>query len=576
MKMRKTAGIAFAVAAAVVVGVFAYSAFGDRSEDNSGEIRVFKSYGQIERALRDIHDEPVLYTDGVIEDVAEAPTNAMAAKEDSAAGGQHSDTYLQVEGVDEADIIKTDGEYIFYTSRMGYDVIIAKASKGEVEEVAVISEEELKIAADDLHLMDGRLVVIGTETDTSRSVYDYSRSPSTAVCVYDVTKPEKPEPVGRYKQSGFFLSSRISGGYLYIVTADHLWADEKRIVPMAGCGDEYKKLKPEQICCFPEPASRAYVVTGSLKIDAPADRMKTRTRAVLGASDEIYCSGDSIYYTDCRADYRNFDTEDFNERTYIMKADIGKGRIAFTKQGSVRGHVLNQFSMDEKDGYFRIATTAQVKGKDVNYLYVLDKNLKTAGKVKGFAGGEQIKAVRFLGDTAYVITYEQTDPLFVIDLKDPKAPELLGSVEITGFSSLLVPDGENQLIGIGSSTSEEEFGEVEDGVKIALFDISDPMNPEVLDSMTYRDWSSDVQYNHRALTVNEEEGWYAIPYMIWEDETGGVLQFKAEGGKLMEMNRYESKEGIDRCLYIDDYIYGLEQNEDNIISWEIIQRKERH
>ena len=261
--------------------------------------------------------------------------------------------------------------------------------------------------------------------------------------------------------------------------------------------------------------------------------------------------------------------EGADERTCIMRADISKGKIDFTAQGSVRGRINDQFSMDETDGYFRIATTAYVKGKDVNYLYVLDKNLKTVGKVKGFAAGEQIKAVRYIGDTAYVITYEQTDPLFVIDLSDPEAPEMLGSVKITGFSSLLVPEGEDKLIGIGTATSEEEIGEVEDGVKIALFDISDPLAPKVLDSMEYKGWSSDVQYDHKALTVGSEEGWYAIPYFAWDEDKGGVLQFRANGGTLEEMEIYETGQGIDRCLYIDDYIYGLGSDEDEIISWKI-------
>jgi len=174
-----------------------------------------------------------------------------------------------------------------------------------------------------------------------------------------------------------------------------------------------------------------------------------------------------------------------------------------------------------------------------------------------------------LGDTAYVITYEQTDPLFVIDLRDPAAPEMLGSVKITGFSSLLVPAGENMLIGIGTATSEEEIGEVEDGVKIALFDISDPKSPKVLDSIEYKGWSSDVQYNHKALTVNREAGWYAIPYFSWDTEEGGVLQFRVNGQALAEMETYETGQGIERCLFIDEHIYGLGSEEDEIISWKM-------
>ena len=144
-----------------------------------------------------------------------------------------------------------------------------------------------------------------------------------------------------------------------------------------------------------------------------------------------------------------------------------------------------------------------------------------------------------------------------------------GNVEITGFSSLLLPEGEDKTIGIGTATSEGEFGEVENGVKIALFDISDPEKPEVLDSMTYMDYSSNVQYDHRALTVNSSEGWYAVPYSVWDNDTGGVIQFRVSGNMLEEMNNYKGEKCIDRCLFIDDYIYGLESYEDEIISWNL-------
>ena len=574
MKIRTAAGAAFAVCAAIVIGAVVYNTYGGNEEQNTDEIRTFESYSQIERVLSKIKEEtPMVYATGgtpMTEDIAEydaaQPNGATAVAKDV----DHSDTYLQVEGVDEADIIKTDGKYIYYTSRLGYDVIIAKVTGGKAEEAAVISEEELGISAENLFLIDGRLVITGTEfQETDYNYYVPGYTTITAASVYDISNPEKPEFIGKYRQSGYYISSRITDGYLYLITNDYLSSGDQRIVPSAGVGEDYDKLPADQICCFPKPYSKSYAVIGSVKVDSEKGKLKTRTKAVLGSSDDIYCSGSAIYLPDFRVDYRNMTEEGADERTCIMRADISKGKIDFTAQGSVRGRINDQFSMDETDGYFRIATTAYVKGKDVNYLYVLDKNLKTVGKVKGFAAGEQIKAVRYIGDTAYVITYEQTDPLFVIDLSDPEAPEMLGSVKITGFSSLLVPEGEDKLIGIGTATSEEEIGEVEDGVKIALFDISDPLAPKVLDSMEYKGWSSDVQYDHKALTVGSEEGWYAIPYFAWDEDKGGVLQFRANGGTLEEMEIYETGQGIDRCLYIDDYIYGLGSDEDEIISWKI-------
>ena len=573
MKVRVAAGITVAVLAAVIIGILAFGFPGGGESENNGEIRFFDDYGQIQKVLNSIKEqEPVFYAnDGVeiIEDeMAETP-GPMSGTGGAAKESEHSDTYVQVEGVDEADIIKTDGKYIYYTSRLGYDVIVARVNDGKAEDAALISEEETGITADDLFLSGDRLVIVGAETEEPDSYYVPSERIKTTVCVYDVSDPEKPVLAGKYSQSGSCVSSRVSDGYLYLITNDYLSSGEQRIVPLAGVDENYDKLPADHVFCFPQPYSKSYAVIGSVKTDSEKGKLKTKTKAVLGSSDNIYCSGSAIYLPDYKVDYRNFTEQSTDERTWIMKAEISSGEIDFAAQGSVRGWVNDQFSMDEKDGYFRVAATAYVKGKDVNYLYVLDENLKTVGKVKGFAAGEQIKAVRFMGDTAYVITYEQTDPLFVIDLRDPAAPEMLGSVKITGFSSLLVPAGENMLIGIGTATSEEEIGEVEDGVKIALFDISDPKSPKVLDSIEYKGWSSDVQYNHKALTVNREAGWYAIPYFSWDTEEGGVLQFRVNGQALAEMETYETGQGIERCLFIDEHIYGLGSEEDEIISWKM-------
>ena len=570
MKIRAIISAAFAVCAAIVIGAVGYSHFGGGEEQVGDRVRTFENYTQIEQVLSGIKEEPpIVYATGSepVEDLSEAPplmSNGEAAAEKSA---EHSDTYLQVEGVDEADIIKSDGQYIYYTSRMGSGVIIAEVADGKAEAVAEISEEELGITAENLFLTADRLVVTGMEFDDSEGHYVPTRAMVTAACVYDVSDPKKPEFIGKYRQTGGYVSARVTGRYLYLISTDYLNTGEQRIVPSAGADENYDKLPANHICCFPKPDRKAYAVIGSVKVDSAKGRLKADTRAVLGASDSIYCSGSAIYMPDYRLDFDDPAAVSAKEHTTIMKANISKGRIAFAAHGVVKGRIKDQFSMDERDGFFRVAATDFVNGKNVNYLYVLDENLKTIGKVKGFAKGEEIKAVRYIGHMAYVITYRQTDPLFVIDLSDPQAPEMLGSVKITGFSLLLVPEGEDKLIGIGTATSEEEIGEVEDGVKIALFDIRDPLEPKVLESMEYKNRASDVQYDHRALTVNGREGWYAIPYYSWDDDRGGVLQFREAGGKLEEMGDYEAEQGIDRCLFIDDHIYGLESYEDKIISW---------
>ena len=255
--------------------------------------------------------------------------------------------------------------------------------------------------------------------------------------------------------------------------------------------------------------------------------------------------------------------------------------------------------MNERDGYFYIATTGQRDGMDVNNLFVLDKSLKETGKVTGFARDESIRAVRYIADKAYVITYEAIDPLFVIDLSDPAKPHIEGEVKIDGFSTLLVPVSKDTLLGIGYATGDNGYGgEFAAGLKLALFDISNPSEPKVIDSKEFENMNSPAQDTHLALTVNSKEGWYAIPYEIYryvepepldgddvieDSEEGdaeveiieddgattdifaegdsyvenGVLVFSADG-KIKVIDQHKlGKDFIYRSVYIDKYIYAL-------------------
>ena len=164
-----------------------------------------------------------------------------------------------------------------------------------------------------------------------------------------------------------------------------------------------------------------------------------------------------------------------------------------------------------------------------------------------------------------MITYEQVDPLFIIDLADPTDPVIEGHVKITGFSTLLVPAGEDHLLGLGFSTEELEDPEIDmeatDGVKFSLFDITDPSNPTIADAKAFRGMESEVQYNHKALLVGPNASYYAIPFYEYSDdsdmETNGILTFKVQNGKLAGFHKYETSGSVMRCIYIGDYIYGV-------------------
>ena len=214
--------------------------------------------------------------------------------------------------------------------------------------------------------------------------------------------------------------------------------------------------------------------------------------------------------------------------------------------------------------------------KETNRLFIFDKDLKETGKTPEFATGESIKAVRYIGDTAYVITYEETDPLFVIDTADARNPKILGEVKISGFSTMLVPVDDNTLLGIGYHTQDEDDGidmEIQEGVKLALFDVTDKANPKVLDEKIFKNYESEVQYNPKALLVNFERNDYTIPYSRYIENDDdyytkyGVINFKVENKKIKIVDEYESNvfgnsddnydASLERCAYVGDNIYML-------------------
>lgn len=217
--------------------------------------------------------------------------------------------------------------------------------------------------------------------------------------------------------------------------------------------------------------------------------------------------------------------EDFNiniqketEKTLVHKINVDKNNIEYQGVGEVPGTVLNQFSMDEFDGHFRIATTTgNWRETSLNHLYILDKDLKIIGSVEDLAKGERIYSTRFIENKAYMVTFRQVDPLFVIDLKNPENPKVLGYLKITGFSDYLHPYDESHIIGIGKSATEE--GRVK-GMKIALFDVSDVANPteEAKIEIGERGTDSNALYDHKAFLFDKNKNLLVLPIQVYEEK----------------------------------------------------------
>jgi inhibitor of cysteine peptidase len=219
------------------------------------------------------------------------------------------------------------------------------------------------------------------------------------------------------------------------------------------------------------------------------------------------------------------------ENTTILKYDLKDGRITSAGTGSVRGHILNQFSMDEHDDYFRIATTVGEVWNTVrpakNNIYVLDNSLHTVGALEDLAPGEKIYSSRFMGDRCYLVTFKKVDPLFVIDLSVPQSPKVLGKLKIPGYSDYLHPYDETHVIGIGKDAVDASEGEVSNrgldfawyqGVKMAIFDVSDVEHPKEMykELIGDRGTESPVLSDHRAFLFDREKGLLVLPITLAE------------------------------------------------------------
>lgn len=591
IKLYKRRGFKAFVSAAACVAVVLCSitAFNYGSNSNAvqndenaqGNLLSFESYSDIQKAAKkaakkDYYDIS-LFDANFYKAEATADT-ANESAEVGMGGGSNSETYVQVEGVDEADIIKTDSRYIYFAAGRDNTVKIYDSKTDKI--ISCIDDFKLEEAASEnfvdsyidydnniyeMYLTDGKLIINTTSTD-STFVKSDNTIEETHSYVYDISDVENPKRLSAFTQSGSYVSSRMIGDMLYVVSSKYLYYDMCKelddCIPYTSCGDEKNMIKAQDVYYCPNSDDSSYIVISA--VDISSKKKSTETKAIFGAAGEVYCSRDNLYITVSKY-------ENAGENTEIIKASLNDGKIILESSATVRGYIDDQFSMDEYGGYFRVAVTTQTAdGKDINKLFVFDGNMKKVGEVKGFAKNESIKAVKFLGNTAYVITYEQTDPLFVIDLSNPQNPEILGSAKIDGFSSQLLTLENDRILGIGYNTSETEYGVIQDGIKLVLFDVSDKANPAVLDTYVLKDAYSEAQYNHKAIVINKEKGYFAIDYSQYissetgeDEEHNGALTFEVKGDKInvthnfdcSQNNSAEEYSPVYRCAYIDDTVY---------------------
>lgn len=524
-----------------------------------GQLPVVGTRANLVRLLRQLERERVAFFaagGGVVAEVAAAGGEASmqgappagsaqaaeaqgpAAEQPAPGFADYSRTNVQVEGVDEADLVKTDGRHIYQVNGSRLLVIRARPPEELTLTAAVdLSREGLEPL--EMYLADDRLVVIG-HAWLPRSQFGVVR-----VLVYDVSAPDRPRRVREAEVEGRYLSSRRIGSALYLVAnrpADY----ETPVYRDSAAGGAYVSPGYEEVRYFPGFTEPNYLVVAGLDLDRPEQPLAVDV--YLGAGQTVYASRENLYVAVTAYGHPvpaggPGGTGGPSPDTVIHRFSLEGGRAVYRATGRVPGTVLNQFSLDEHGGFLRVATTrgevwAVGRAAADNNLYVLDGDLNVVGRLEGIAPGERIYSARFLGDRAYLVTFKKVDPFFVLDLSEPRTPRVLGYLKIPGYSDYLHPYDENHVLGFGKDTVEggdvgkpapwdvgkpAPWGAPGDpglafyqGLKVALFDVRDVAHPVEKFRVIIGDRSTDSELlrNHRALLFSRERGLLALPVTL--------------------------------------------------------------
>ncbi|MBA2864175.1 beta-propeller domain-containing protein [Methanococcus maripaludis] len=552
----------------------------------------------------------------VKEDITYATANEDSLRDSGYSDARYSETNVQVVGVDEADIVKTNGKYIFYTTQSpawvnyygGQSTYVIDALPPETAQVIGNITD-----GGNLYLEGDNLVVI---------TYDGIKN-------YNISNPKTPELVWAKDLNGSYVDSRLIDGELYIIIQEYgitgpiIWNNVK-----IGYDDIYLPVIPEIIR---QNFETTYIISS---INVESGEIENTAALVGSYSNTIYVSEENIYFA-YELDYdedklmmkfvaenadkyfpkevtdkldRVFSNTDFGDSAkYVQMTEIledyiktlsseeinnleneiendyeiylkehweelegtGIAKISLddfkVTSGKVPGTILNSFSMDEYEGNLRIATTIgndwRFRDIQTNNIYVFDENMDVIGKVTGLEEGERIYSARFMGDKAYVVTYKETDPLLVIDLDDPKNPELLGELKIPGYSTYLHPIGNNKLIGIGKDDSNM--------VKISLFDATDLENPKELSKYSLNEYWSSALYEHHAFLWDAEKEILVLP----AGSHAYAFEVKESGIKMVKDDVFKDYSVL-RSLYIGDYLYTFSNYEIHVIdenTWKTVK-----
>jgi len=493
---------------------------------------------------------------------------------------QYSSTNVQVADVDEADSVKTDGEYVYILSGDIISVVRAYPAMDAGGVSRIVLNGLYPVG---FFVSGNRLAVVGSKYNmASRSTWIYGFADvdvKTFISIYDIQDRARPVLLRDLTLTGSYFDARRIGDYVYFVASQPAYMIyDTVILPKVYSDGQTKNIEPTEIHYFNGSDDYyQYTTFVSVNIQDSAEAPVYLT-VMLGGTSTMYVSLNNMYVT-----FRNW----ADETTAIYRVHIEGSSMNCEAKGIVRGHEINQFSMDEYGDSFRIATTSWAGGAQQNNLYVMNRSLDVIGRLENLATGENLHSARFMGNRCYLVTFVTTDPLFVINLTKPEEPEILGELRIPGYSDYLHPYDETHLIGVGKQAVGAEEGNFAwyQGIKVSLFDVSNVSNPRQLDAVTIGDRGSDtpILRDHKAFLFDRAKNLLVIPVQVAEiDESqypSGVppyvygqtvwqgvyvYNFTLEQGfnlrgQITHVNSstylWDSTYWIRRSLYIEDILY---------------------
>lgn len=515
-------------------------------------------------------------------------------------GGEtnYSTTNLQEAGVDESDVVKNDGEHIFLARARTLRIIDARPAGA----LAELGQVELNARVDSLYLLGDTVVAIGQNWGNHAldprfggaeiAIWPpYYVNNTLTVTQIDVSDPTAPTIVHEVELDGSLVTSRLINGKLILIvsiapelpaplsTARLAELELGDVMPKIVVDGDAETMVGWQNWLYPSNPD-GYFMTAVVTLDASDLSRQLGSVAVLANAGTVYASTEAVYLTDALFDV----SDQYREKTVVHKFAIGDdGVAAYVASGEAPGRLLNQFSLNEHNGYLRLAcynspffffdgnvgvgtggdtavdgapgSSEGSEGGQIepvkpllfeerddeidpdgvvsitfdpaeasSAVYVLGQegnDLKIVGRVEGIAPNERMYAARFLGDRGFLVTFEQIDPLFSLDLSDPTKPKVVGELKVPGYSEYLHPVGDNLLIGLGRSTASTPWGGTAvKSVQLSLFDVSDLAKPRLIEQLSLGGYFSysDAGYDHKAFTYLADTGFLALPVQLWPED----------------------------------------------------------